>query len=148
MQAASAAPDAGYIHLQAPLPSGSGAPDCRQTLSKQKASQSFSPRTAKNQSKSVFSGDMCLGKNSSQPANVRASHGSECAAAGCNPSVGKAFWLCRQLEQGSKHCPVFLYLLSLGKCYDPVKDFYSIDRPSIACCDYHSFSLIVINQEL
>jgi len=40
--------------------------------------------------KSVFSGDMRLGKNSSQPANVRASHGSECAAAGCSFFARKA----------------------------------------------------------
>ena len=36
-----------------------------------KASQSFSPRKAKKKVQSVFSGDMRLGKNTSQPANVQ-----------------------------------------------------------------------------
>ena len=48
---------------------------------------------------SVFSGGVYLGKNTSQPASVRASPVCECAKQAAIPSVGKAFRLCRQLER-------------------------------------------------
>ena len=48
--------------------------------------------------KSVFCGGVYLAKHTSQPASVRASPASECAQQAATPSVGKARWLCRQIE--------------------------------------------------
>ena len=59
---------------------------------REKASQSFSPRKAKKKVQSVFSEDMRLGKNSSQPASVRASPARECAQRAAILLVDKGHW--------------------------------------------------------
>ena len=65
---------------------------CRQSGKPKKASQSFSPRKAKKKVQSVFSEDMRLGKNTSQPASVRASPASECAQRAAILLVDKGLW--------------------------------------------------------
>ena len=54
--------------------------------------------------KSVFCGGVYLAKHTSQPASVRASPASECAQQAATPSVGKARWLCRQIEHPRAAC--------------------------------------------
>ena len=57
----------------------------------------FAPAGAKI-FQSVFSGDMRLGKNTSQPASVRASPARECAQRAAIPLQTKALGLCLQFE--------------------------------------------------
>ena len=101
------------------LPHGKAGSDCRQTLSGEKSLAEFFASEGEKSIQSVFSGDMRLGKNTSQPANVRASPASECAAAGCIPSVGKAFGLCRRLETRLCVKPQSLVFIGAGRCSNP-----------------------------
>ena len=69
--------------------------DCRQTLSLEKASQSFSPRKAKNQSNPFFP-RTCASEKTLLSPEVCERLSTRVRALGCSPSVGKACQLCRQ----------------------------------------------------